>query len=281
MKPAQRRECVAFLQVGFRVSERRACRVIGYRRSSYRYRSRAQDQSLLRRRIREIAAVRIRYGYRRIHTLLRREGWRINIKRVYRLYRLDGLSLRLKSRKKRVSAPRAILALPQAPNEQWSMDFMSDRLYDGRRFRVLTLVDNMSRESPALVVDQSLTGARVVALLERLASGWGLPKVIQVDNGPEFSSRTLDDWAHRHGVRLAFSRPGTPTDNPYIEAFNGRLRAECLDLHWFASLEEARQLIEAWRIDYNHVRPHTALDNQTPAAYKAAYLKNQAREEIG
>lgn len=158
---------------------------------------------------------------------------------------------------------------------------MSDRLYDGRRFRVLTLVDNMSRESPALVVDQSLTGARVVALLERLASGWGLPKVIQVDNGPEFSSRTLDDWAHRHGVRLAFSRPGTPTDNPYIEAFNGRLRAECLDLHWFASLEEARQLIEAWRIDYNHVRPHTALDNQTPAAYKAAYLKNQAREEIG
>lgn len=284
MKPAQRRECVQFLRVGFQVSERRACCVIGHRRSSYRYRSRRQDQTALRRRIREIATVRVRYGYRRIHTLLRREGWRINVKRVYRLYRLyrlDGLSLRLKTRKKRVSAPRALLAPPQAPNEHWSMDFMSDRLYDGRRFRVLTLVDNMSRESPAIVVDQSLTGARVVALLERLAGSWGLPKVIQVDNGPEFSSRALDDWAHRHGVRLAFSRPGTPTDNPSIEAFNGRLRAECLDLHWFASLEEARQIIEAWRIDYNHVRPHTALANQTPAGYKAAYLKNQAREETG
>jgi putative transposase len=213
--------------------------------------------------------------------LLRREGWRINVKRVYRLYRLDGLSLRLKSRKKRVSAPRATLTPPQAPNEQWSMDFMSDRLYDGRRFRVLTVVDNMSRESPALVVDQSLSGARVVATLDRLACSWGLPKVIQVDNGPEFSSRALDDWAHRHRVKLAFSRPGTPTDNPYIEAFNGRLRAECLDLYGFASLEEARQIIEGWRIDYNHVRPHTALGNQTPAAYKAATMKNQARGETG
>lgn len=281
MKPAQQRDCVQFLQVGFQVSERRACQVIGYRRSSYRYRSRRQEQGPLRRRIREIAAVRVRYGYRRIHTLLRREGWRINRKRVYRLYRLEGLSLRLKSRKKRVSTPRAALTPPQAPNEQWSMDFMSDRLYDGRRFRVLTLVDNMSRESPAIVVDQSLSGVRVVAVLDRLTLSWGLPKVIQVDNGPEFSSRALDDWAHRHGVKLAFSRPGTPTDNPYIEAFNGRLRAECLDQHWFASLEEARHLIEAWRIDYNHVRPHTALGNQTPAAYKAAALKNQAREETG
>lgn len=281
MKPTQQRECVQFLQVGFQVSERRACRVIGYRRSSYRYRSRRPEQAPLRRRIREIAAVRVRYGYRRIHTLLRRKGWRINHKRVYRLYRLDGLSLRLKTRKKRVSVPRAVLAPPQAPNEQWSMDFMSDRLYDGRRFRLLTLVDTMSRESPAIEVDRSLSGARVVTLLDRLASGWGLPSVIQVDNGPEFSARALDDWAHRHGVKLAFSRPGTPTDNPYIEAFNGRMRAECLDQHWFASLEEARQIVEAWRIDYNHVRPHTALGNQTPAAYKAAYLENQAREETG
>lgn len=150
-----------------------------------------------------------------------------------------------------------------------------------RFFRALTFVDNMSRESPAIEVDRSLSGARVVALLDRLASGWGLPSVIQVDNGPECSSRALDDWAHRHGVQLAFSRPDTPTDNPYIEAFNGRLRAECLDQHWFASLEEARQLIEAWRIDDNHVRPHTALGNQTPAAYKAAYLKNQTRGETG
>lgn len=281
MKPAQKRECVRFLQVGFRVSERRACRVIGMQRTRYRYRSRAQDQTLLRQRIREIAAVRVRYGYRRVHTLLRREGWLINIKRVYRLYRLDGLSLRLKARKKRVSVPRAVPLPPQAPNEQWSMDFMSDSLYDGHRFRVLTLVDNMSRESPAMVADTAFSGARVVAVLNRLEATWGLPKSIQVDNGPEFTSRALDDWAHRHGVKLVFSRPGTPTDNPYIEAFNGRFRAECLDQYWFASLEEARQIIEAWRIDYNQVRPHTALDNQTPAAYKAAFLRNQAREETG
>lgn len=270
-----------FLQVGFRVSERRACRVVGVHRTRYRYRSRAQDQSPLRQRIREIAAVRVRYGYRRVHTLLRREGWQVNVKRVYRLYRLDGLCLRLKARKKRLSAPRAVPLPPQGPNEQWSMDFMSDSLYDGRRFRVLTVVDNMSRESPALVVDRSFSGARVVAMLNRLEAIWGLPKSIQVDNGPEFTSKALDDWAHRHRIKLVFSRPGTPTDNPYIEAFNGRFRAECLDQHWFASLEEARQIIEAWRIDYNEVRPHTALNNHSPTAYKAVYRQNQAREETG
>lgn len=275
------RECVHFLEVGFRVSERRACRVIGMHRTRYRYRSRAQDQTPLRQRIREIAAVRVRYGYRRVHTLLRREGWPVNLKRVYRWYRLDGLSLRLKVRKKRVSAPRVVPPPPQAPNEQWSMDFMSDSLYDGRRFRVLTLVDNMSRESPALAVGSAFSGTRVVAMLNRLEATWGLPKSIQVDNGPEFTSKALDDWAHRHRIKLVFSRPGTPTDNPYIEAFNGRFRAECLDQHWFASLEEAQQVIEAWRIDYNEVRPHTALDNQTPTAYKAAYRENQAREETG
>lgn len=275
------RECVRFLQVGFRVSERRACRIIGMRRSSYRIRCRARDQSALRQRIREIAAVRVRYGYRRIHTLLRREGWPVNVKRVYRLYRLEGLSLRLKARKKRVSAPRAVPTPPQTPNEQWSMDFMSDSLYDGRRFRVLTLVDNMSRESPAIAVDSGFSGQRVVAILNRLAGARGLPKSIQVDNGPEFTSKALDEWAHRHGVKLVFSRPGTPTDNPYIEAFNGRLRAECLDQHWFASLEEARQIIEAWRIDYNEVRPHTALGNQTPLAFAAARSGHQAEEETG
>lgn len=252
------------------------------RRSSYRYRSRAQDQTPLRTRIREIAAVRVRYGYRRVHTLLRREGWPVNHKRVYRLYCLEGLSLRLKTRrKKRVSALRAVLATPTAPNQQWSMDFVQDSLYDGRRFRALTVVDNMSRESPAIEVDTSLPARRVVAVLERLSQSHGLPQILQVDNGPEFISKALDDWAHRRGVNLKFSRLGTPTDNPYIEAFNGRLREECLNQHWFASLEEARQTIEAWRVDYNEVRPHTALDHQTPAAYKAAWLQNQPREETG
>jgi putative transposase len=223
--------------------------------------------------------VRVRYGYRRIHTLLLREGWQVNHKRVYRLYRLDGLSLRLKSRKKRVSALRPVLAPPEAPHQQWRRDFVQDSLYDGRRFRALTLVDNMSRESPAIEVDTSLPGRRVVALLERLAQTHGLPQVLQVDNGPEFISQALDEWAHRHGVKLKFSRLGTPTDNPFIEAFNGRFREECLNQHWFVSLEDARQSIEAWRIDYNEVRPHPSLGNQTPVAYEAAYLRNQAREE--
>jgi putative transposase len=139
----------------------------------------------------------------------------------------------------------------------------------------------MSRESPAIVVDHTFSGARVVAVLNRLAGVWGLPNVIQVDNGSEFTSRALDDWAHRHGVKLAFSRPRTPTDNPYIEAFNGRLRAQCLHQHWFASVEEARAIIEAWRIDYNEVRPHTALDHQTPPPYRAAGSGHQAGEETG
>ena len=281
MKPAQRRSWVDFLRVGFRVSERRACRVIGMHRTRYRYRSRAQDQTALRMRLRELAAVRVRYGYRRLHVLLRREGWLVNAKRVYRLYRLEGLVVRSKMRKKRASALRPLLPPAQAPNEQWSMDFMSDSLVSGQRFRILTLVDNMSRESPAIEVDRSLSGERVVAFLERVAARCGLPQVIQVDNGPEFTSRALDAWAHRHGVRLAFSRPGTPTDNPFIEAFNGRLRAACLDQQWFLSLDEARRCLEEWRRDYNTIRPHTALDNQSPAAFTAGWHEQQTDRETG
>jgi putative transposase len=158
---------------------------------------------------------------------------------------------------------------------------MSDSLANGQRFRLLPLVENRSRESAAIEVDRSLTGARVVAVLERAAAHYGLPKVIQVDNGAEFTSRALETWAHRQGVKLAFSRPGTPTDNPFIEAFNGRVRQECLDQQWFYSLEEARNCFEEWRKDYNTVRPHTALGNQTPAAYAAAWQEQQAYRETG
>jgi putative transposase len=155
------------------------------------------------------------------------------------------------------------------------MDFMSDSLSDGRRFRILTVVDNMTRESPALEVNRSFSGQAVAEVLERLAQTTGLPQVIQVDNGPEFVSKALDAWAHRRQVKLAFSRPGTPTDNPFIEAFNGRFRQECLDQNWFASLDEARTLIEAWRQDYNIVRPHGSLDHLTPTAYKEHWLQQQ------
>jgi putative transposase len=272
---------VQFLRIGFKVSERRACQVIGIRRSSYRYQSTAQDQNPLKMRIRDIAAARVRYGYRRVHVLLRREGWQVNHKRVYRLYRLEGLSLRLKTRKKRVSGMRAVQPAPTAPNQRWSMDFMSDSLYDGRRFRVLTLVDNMSRESPIIAAERSFSGEKVAEVLDQAAQRGGLPIAIQVDNGPEFTSKALDEWAARNKVKLIFSRPGTPTDNPYIEAFNGRLRAECLDQHWFASLEDARSIIEAWRVEYNTERPHTALNNQAPTVYRAIWERQLQLAETG
>lgn len=267
MRPAQKRAVVRYFRVGFRVSERRACRVAAVPRSSYRYRSAARDQTALRLRLRDLAVTRVRYGYRRLHILLRREGWRVNHKRVYRLYREEGLGIRVKRRKKLASAPRVLPPPAQRPHERWSLDFLSDSLADGRRFRVLTIVDNVSRVSPAIAVGTSLTGERVVAVLERLKQTMGTPERIAIDNGPEFISKALDAWAYRHRVQLAFSRPGKPTDNAFAESFNGHFRAECLDQHWFASLEEAQQTIEAWRIEYNTERPHRALGQETPMAW--------------
>jgi putative transposase len=275
VKPAQKRAAAQFFRVGFRVSERRACRVVGIPRSSYRYRSVARDQTPLRLRLRDLAATRVRYGYRRLHILLRREGWRVNHKRVYRLYREEGLGIRAKRRKKRVSAPRVLPPPAHRPQERWSMDFLTDDLADGRRFRVLTIVDTVSRVSPAIEVGVSLTGERVVAVLERLRGTIGRPERIAIDNGPEFISKALDAWAYRNGVQLEFSRPGKPTDNAFVESFNGRFRDECLNQHWFASVEEVRQTVEAWRIEYNTERPHRALGQQTPAAWEAAWAPAQ------
>jgi len=250
--------------VGFGASERRACQVIGLHRSVCRYVSQAKDQTALMMRIRDLAVARVRYGYRRLAILLRREGWRVNDKRVYRLYRLMGLSLRLQKAKKRISRLRGVQPPAGAPNEHWSMDFMADTLHDGRRFRVLTIVDHVSRVSPAIEASQHFPGQRVVAVLERLRHRVGLPKILTVDNGPEFAGRALDAWAHEHGVRLDFTRPGKPTDNAYIESFNGKLRAECLDQHWFVSIDDAKAKLEAWRIDYNRHRPHSAIGDLTP-----------------
>jgi putative transposase len=270
VKPAQRRAGVRFFRDGFRVSERRACRLAGVARSSFRYRSVATDQTALRLRLRDLATTRVCYGYRRLHILLRREGWRINHKRVYRLYREEGLGIRVKRRKKLASAPRILPPPATQPLERWSLDFLADSLVDGRRFRVLTIVDNVSRVSPAIEVGSSVTGERVVAVLERLKRTTGIPARIAIDNGPEFISKALDAWAYQNGVQLEFSRPGKPTDNAFAESFNGHFRAECLDCHWFASLEEARQTIEAWRIEYNTERPHRALGQNTPAAWMTA-----------
>ena len=267
---------MAFLRVGFGLSERRACRTLGLSRSVQRYRSVAADQTALRMRLRDLAAARVRYGYRRLHVLLRREGWHVNHKRVYRLYRSEGLTLRRKPRPKRPSLPRLPALVATRPHAQWSMDFLSDRLADGRRFRVLTLVDHVSRVSPGIAADGSLPGERVVAVLEAATRVYGQPQRICVDNGPEFASKAVDTWAYRRGIELVFSRPGKPTDNAFIEAFNSRFRDECLDQHWFASLEEARQTIEAWRVEYNAERPHGSLGQQTPAEFEAQWYR--ARE---
>jgi putative transposase len=237
-------------------------------RSVYHYRSRRADQTPLLARIKEIAAARVRYGYQRVHVLLRREGWRVNHKRVYRLYRQAGLSLfERRPRRHRSARQRQPLPAAQRVNECWSMDFVSDQLYDGRKLRALTLIDAYSRECLAIWVDQGIRGEAVVEVVARVACARGTPARIQVDNGPEFVSKVLDRWAYEQGVELVFSRPGKPTDNAHIEAFNGRLRQECLNQHWFLSLDDARAKIEAWREAYNEIRPHGALGWATPAEF--------------
>jgi len=250
------------------VSERRATRVIGMSRSSLRYRSTRPDQAVLRKRIREIAEPRVRYGCRRIYILLRREGWRVNHKRVHRLYREEGLSLRRKRPRRHVTAARREQRVEaQEIDDIWSMDFVSDGLFNGRRFRALTLVDNLSRESLAIHVDQNIRGTDVVELLDQLVEDRQVPNTIRVDNGPEFISKDLDLWAYENEVTLDFSRPGKPTDNAHIESFNGSFRDECLNVNWFLSLQDAREKIEAWRRDYNEFRPHSALNDQTPCDF--------------
>jgi len=233
--------------------------------STYYYKSKRGDQANLKRRIREIAETRVRYGYRRITILLHREGWDINHKRVYRLYREMGLQLRNKTPRRRVKAKlREGRTEATEANETWAMDFVHDQLATGRKLRVLTVVDTFSRYSPVIDPRFSYRGEDVVHTLEKVCRRVGTPKSIRVDQGSEFISRDLDLWAYQNDVVLDFSRPGKPTDNAFIESFNGKFRAECLNTHWFLSLEDARQKMEAWRRDYNEVRPHSAIGNKTP-----------------
>jgi putative transposase len=212
--------------------------------------------------------------------LLRREGWSVNRKRTYRLYREAGLAVRRRKRKRIGLFERKPLPKPLAVNRSWSMDFVSDGLCDGRRLRCLAIVDDFSRECLVLEVDTSITGKRVVAVLERLADLRGLPLSITVDHGPEFEGQVLDAWAYQAGVRLSFIRPGKPVENAYIESFNGRFRDECLNEHWFLTMAHARRAIEAWRIEYNTERPHSSLGNLTPEEYAKNGLSRSKREDL-
>jgi putative transposase len=225
-------------------------------------------QTALRLRMREIAQARVRYGYRKIWVLLKREGWKVGKKLVYRLYREEGLALRHKPRRhRRVATHQRERFQPTAANQVWGMDFVADQLADGRRFRALTVMDGFTRESLAIEVGQRLRGEDVVSTLNQIQSQRGVSKLLCCDNGSEFTSQIMDLWAYQNGVRIDFSRPGKSTDNAHVESFNGTLRAECLDTHWFATLTEARQFIEAWRREYNESRPHRALGERTPSEF--------------
>ena len=272
MTAAARRAAAARVQNRYGLSELRACRLVGAGRSRLRYRPRGRaDEAALRQRLRELAAARPRFGYRRLHALLRREGVVVNHKRVERLYREEGLAVRRRGRKRVARGGRGRAALPGRPNQQWGVDFVSDALAWGRRIRLFTVVDVFTREVLAIEVDTSLPGGRVVRVLERLAAQRGAPDEIVLDNGPELSGKAVDQWAYERGVRLRFIEPGKPVQNAFVESFHGRLRDECLDRHWFLGLGDARRTVEAWRRDYNQARPHSALGYRSPEEFRQAF----------
>ena len=264
VSPIARREAVGWLQTRG-TSLRRACRVIGLSPATWRYQRRTNATNVaVLARLQAHAAVRARFGYRRLHILLEREGLVVNHKRVHRIYRAAGLQVRRRRRKRLTRAERVPLPTPSQRRERWSMDFTVDTLADGRGFRTLNIVDDFTRECVAIEVDRSLPGLRVARVLDRLHGAIGLPQCIVVDNGPEFAGRTLDAWAYARGVTLRFIRPGKPIENAYVESFNGKFRDECLNEHWFVSVADAKLAIETWRVDYNTVRPHSSLDGATP-----------------
>lgn len=267
---------VGFLQESFELSQRRACAALGFLRSTCRYLCRRRDNVKLRERLRELAHKRPRFGYRRLWVLLRRERIAVNHKRVHRLYREEGLQVRRRRRRKRISEVRSPLLAPSRPNERWSIDFMRDTLGDARVFRTFNVVDDLTRECPAIEVAKSIPGARVTRVLDQIATERGYPSRLVMDNGPEFISQALDEWAYRHGVELHFITPGRPVENAYIESFNGKFRDECLNEHWFSTLDDARRTIEDWRRDYNEERPHSALGGMPPREYAAQFANLRA-----
>ena len=278
MKPAHQRERVGFLIATFGVGVRRACDVIQFNRATYYCKSKAGPlNGMLRAKIKEIAASRVRYGYRRIGVLLRREGFKVNDKRIYRLYALEGLSLRSKMpHRRRAAMARSQRHAAENVNEVWSMDFMHDRLADSRPYRLFTVVDIFSRECVALEVAQRFCSEDVAAVLQRACRERGAPKVLRCDNGTEFVAKPLDRWAFWNKITLDFSRPGKPTDNAFIESFNGGVRRELLNPSYFETIEQARHAARIWRAEYNEFRPHSMLANKTPKEFAAA-LQNQPR----
>jgi putative transposase len=267
--PAAKRGAVAHLRSAFDMSERRACKTINCVRMTVRYRSRRPDDGKLRQRLRSLAHERRRFGYRRLHVLLRREGFIVNHKRLFRLYREEHLVVRRRGGRKRALGTRAPMLVPQHPNDRWSLDFVADQFIDGRRLRILIVVDDCTRECLALVADTSISGIRVARELDRLLAERGKPKTIVSDNGTELTSNAILRWADDHEVGWHYIAPGKPVQNAFAESFIGRLRDELLNETLFRSLAHTRAVLEAWRIDYNNERPHSGLGWMSPAIYAA------------
>jgi len=259
-----RRRAVGFLMSALGLSERRSCRIVGLSRSVQQYRPAPRDDAAVVGRMKELASENRRYGYLRLHAMLRREGLVANRKRTYRLYTEQGLQVRTKKRRKLPRRDRVAPQIPERPMQRWSLDFVSDQLAGCRRFRVLNIVDDHSRFCPGQIIDVSISRARVARYLDGLALLHGLPEEIILDNGPEGTSRAMFDWSDRTGVRLRFIEPGKPVQNAFVESLNGKLRDECLNLHWFRSLRHAREEIERWRHHSNTERPHSALGDRSP-----------------
>ncbi len=274
MRRVRRTATLPTIRQTWRLSERRACTILDVNRKMLHYRPVKRDDPVLRARIKELAWLRIRYGYKRIAVLLRREGWVVNHKRVRRLYREEGLAIRTKSpRRRRAAVVREERVVPTAPNQSWAMDFMHDLLADGTKIRLLTIVDTFSRESLALEAALGFKSTQVVEVLRALVSDRGKPERIHCDNGPEFVSLQLDQWAYWNRVKLDFSRPGRPSDNAFCESFNNRVRQELLNPNWFKSLADVRVQAVAWRRDYNANHPHSSLGNLAPEEF-ARQAKN-------
>lgn len=281
MTTNQRRAAVTHLRHAYPVSARRACRLVRLARSRWQHTPAPRDDEALAEALREVAGEKPRYGYRRLHTRLARRGWHVNEKRVHRVYRAERLQLRPKRRRRKLVAvvrvPRPVAA---DVNTQWTIDFITDELVNGRRFRSLSVVDEHTRECLALWPDVSLPSATVVRVLRDLVDVHGPPQRIMLDNGPEMIAKVLDAWAYEQGIDLTFSRPGKPVDNCYVESFHDKFRDECLNMHWFLSLAEARQVIEAWRVEYNTERPHSSLSGRTPSEYAAELRQSTNPTEL-
>lgn len=254
------------------VSQRRACLLVGLSRSTLSYSpKRPEMDSDIKQRLTELAQERRRFGYRRLHAMLRREGFDVNHKRIYRLYSESGLAVKRRKKRKGIAVERQPLVLPDSPNETWSMDFVMDSLSDGRRLKTLTIVDDFTKESLDIAVARSITGEHVTRILDSIAQFRGYPSAIRTDQGPEFTGNALDQWAYQHCVQLKLIQPGKPVQNAYIESFNGKFRDECLNEHWFTSLAQAREIIAEWRKDYNENRPHSSLDYKTPLEFASQF----------